>query len=82
MKEQDLIDLGFKKEVQKGSDSFYYYVYDFSRGFSLITNANDELINGQWVVEVFETSEKLKNSKIQFTNIDNVKKLIKLINYA
>ena len=74
MKEQDLIDLGFTREF---GDGFYYYVYDFSRGFSLITNANDELINGEWVVEVFETSDK-----IQFTNIDNVKKLIKLINKA
>lgn len=72
MKEQDIIDLGFTKEVE---DGFYYYVYDFARGFSLITNANDELINGEWVVEVFETSDT-----IQFTNIDNVKKLIKLIN--
>jgi hypothetical protein len=74
MKEQELIDLGFTKEF---CDNFYYYVYDFTRGFSLITNANDELINGNWVVEVFETSDK-----IQFTNIDNVKKLIKLINKA
>ena len=80
MKEQDLIDLGFNKEVQEGNhefETFYYYVYDFARGFSLITNASDELINGEWVVEVFETSDK-----IQFTNIDNVKKLIKLINKA
>ena len=74
MKEQDLINLGFTKEVE---EDFYYYVYDFTRGFSLITNANDELINGKWVVEVFET-----NDKIQFTNIDNVKKLIKIINKA
>lgn len=74
MKEQDLINLGFNKEF---GDGFYYYVYDFAKGFSLITNANDELINGGWVVEVFETSDK-----IQFINIDNVKKLINLINKA
>ena len=74
MKEQDLIDLGFTKQVE---EDFYYYVYDFARGFSLITSANDELINGKWVVEVFETSDK-----IQFTNIDSVKKLIELINKA
>ena len=74
MKEQDLINLGFNREF---SDGFYYYVYDFTRGFSLITNSSDELINGKWVVEVFETSDK-----IQFTNIDNVKQLINLINKA
>ena len=80
MKEQDLINLGFKKEglaLLKEGENFYYYVYDFAKGFSLITNANDELIKGEWVVEVFQTSDK-----IQFTNIDNVKKLIKLINKA
>ena len=74
MKEKDLVNLGFNKEF---GDGFYYYVYDLARGLSLITNANDELINGKWVVEVFLTS-----GKIQFTNIDNVKKLIKLINKA
>jgi hypothetical protein len=47
MKEQDLIDLGFKKEIELGSiGEYHYYVYDFGRGLCLISNANDETING------------------------------------
>ena len=41
MKEQDIIDLGFTKEF---GDNFHYYTYDFARGFSLITQASDEVV--------------------------------------
>ena len=73
MKEQDLIDLGFTKEF---GDNFYYYTYDFARGFSLITQASDEVVNNEWVVEVFETST------IRFTDKKSIKELIKIINKA
>ena len=73
MKEQDLVDLGFTKEF---GDNFYYYTYDLARGFSLITQASDEVVDNKWVVEVFETST------IRFTNKKPVKKLIKIINKA
>jgi hypothetical protein len=73
MKEQDIIDLGFTKEF---GDNFHYYTYDFARGFSLITQASDEVVDNKWVVEVFETST------IRFTNKKPVKKLIKIINKA
>ena len=73
MKEQDIIDLGFTKQ---SGDNFYYYTYDLSRGFSLITQASDEVVDNKWVVEVFETST------IRFTNKKSVKKLIKIINKA
>jgi hypothetical protein len=37
MKEQDIIDLGFEKEFGHDSEvEFYYYVYYFGRGLSLI----------------------------------------------
>lgn len=72
MKEQDLIDLGFKKEF---GDDFYYYVYDFTNGFSLITNANDELLDNKWYVEIFNTEDQ-----IRFTNKYDVNDLILLIN--
>ncbi len=52
MKEQDLVDLGFTKEF---GDNFYYYTYDLARGFGLITQASDEVVDNKWVVEVFET---------------------------
>ena len=73
MKEQDLVDLGFTKEF---GDNFYYYTYDFARGFSLITQASDEVVNNEWVVEVFETST------IRFTDKKPIKELIKIINKA
>ena len=72
MTEQDLIDLGFKKEF---GDEFYYYIYDFTNGFSLITNANDELVDTKWVVEIFETEDE-----IRFTDKQDVSNLIELIN--
>jgi hypothetical protein len=73
MKEQDIIDLGFTKEID---EDFYYYTRDLASGFSLITQASDEVVDNKWVVEVFETST------IRFTNKKPVKKLIKIINKA
>lgn len=72
MKEQDLIDLGFTKEF---GDNFYYYTYDFARGFSLITQASDEVVDNKWFVEVFETDQT-----IRFTNKGLVEALIIIIN--
>ena len=71
MKEQDLIDLGFTKEF---GEDFYYYVYDFSKGLSLISQANDEVVDNEWFVEVFDY-ESLKidelNVLIDFINVIN-----------
>ena len=72
MKEQDIIDLGFTKEF---GDNFYYYTYDFARGFSLITQASDEVVDDKWFVEVFETDQT-----IRFTNKGLVEALIIIIN--
>jgi len=61
MKEQDLIDLGFERtdvsEVESGGDAFHYYDLELVPGFALITNANDELVDDKWVVEVFEVDQ-------------------------
>ena len=72
MKEQDLIDLGFQKQ---NDDDFYYYTYDFTKGLSLITNANDEVVDNKWVVEIFNTEDE-----IRFTDKQDVNDLIELIN--
>jgi hypothetical protein len=80
MKEQDLIDLGFKRtdvspEEAGDENGFHYYTYDFSdsRGLSLISNSNDEAEKEkQWSVEIFDydnilfTDEKIL---LDFINI-------------
>jgi hypothetical protein len=84
MKEQDLVDLGFKKEnaspdeilLSEFGDNFYYYTYNFVRGLSLITQASDEVVNNEWVVEFFNFNT------ICFTDKKSVEKLIKTINKA
>jgi len=80
MTEQDLIDLKFKKEIvtkeQSGAPTdWHYYTYDFAKGFSLISQASDEVTDDNWFVEVFET-----DGKIKFTDLDFVQQLILLIN--
>lgn len=70
MKEQDLIDLGFKRTdvtaEESGDEAFYYYDIDFGdkRGISLISPADNEVINNKWFVEVFEDpSIRVENKK-------------------
>lgn len=79
MTEQDLIDLGFKKEIvtkeQSGAPfDWHYYTYDFVKGFSLISQASDEVTDDKWFVEILET-----DGKIKFTDLDIVQHLILLI---
>ena len=75
MKEQDIIDLGFKKEFEHDSiGEFYYYVYDFGRGLSLISNANDEPVDSKWFVDVFE------EDNIRFTTKEDLEIFINIVN--
>ena len=71
MKEKDLIDLGFNKEY--GDTKWYYYTYDLADGLSLITNASDELLNGEWYVEVFESG------KIRFIDRKEIQEFINIV---
>ncbi len=64
IEEQDLIDLDFKmvfvsKEEHGGENDFYYYVINLfdGDGLCLISNANDEVINSKWKVELFDYDE-------------------------
>ena len=75
MKEQDIIDLGFNKEFgQDNIGEFYYYVYDFGRGLSLISNANDEPVDNKWFVDVFE------EDNIRFTTKEDLEIFINIVN--
>lgn len=77
MTEQNLIDLGFVKtevnEIEAGGSPFYYYVYDFTSHFSLITPANDEIEEGKWRVDIFEHSE------VSFKEVEDLKLFMEVV---
>jgi hypothetical protein len=71
MKEEDLIQLGFKRvdvsEQESGDKAFHYYTYDIGNGvISLITQSNDEVDNNNWHVEVFD------DTSIRFETIEGL----------
>jgi hypothetical protein len=74
MKQEELIALGFEKCFgDSDQPDWYYFTYDFGTGFSLISNASDELVDGEWVVEVFD------EPNIRFTNSSDIMALVDLI---
>jgi hypothetical protein len=79
MKEEDLIELGFKRTdvsaEESGDEAFYYYDIDLGdqRGISLISPANNEVIDNKWFVEVFE------DNSIRIDNTKDLKQLIEII---
>ena len=80
MKEEDLIELGFKRTdvsaEESGDEAFYYYDIDFGdqRGISFISPANNEVIDNKWFVEVFE------DNSIRVDTIEDLKELINILN--
>ena len=78
MKEQDLVDLGFERidvsAEESGDEAFYYYTYDFTKHFSMISNDNDQAEKEGWFVEIFDYSD------IRFHQKEDVKVLIDTIN--
>jgi hypothetical protein len=80
MKEEDLIELGFKRTdvsaEESGDEAFYYYDIDFGdqRGISLISPANNEVIDNKWFVELFE------DNSIRIDTIEDLKELINILN--
>ena len=75
MTEEELIKLGFKKETEESDPPFYYYSLDLVDGISFISSADDELINGEWIAELFNT-----NPAIKFKDAEELSKLINIIN--
>lgn len=78
MTEKDLIKLGFEKvdsfNFLNGKPEYYYYVKDITSGLSFITNANDEIKDGNWYVEFFNTE-----IPVRYYDYGKVKKLFKII---
>jgi len=75
MNKEEIKILGFDKQVEEDAENpFYYYTLDITDGLSFITQANDEVKNGEWVVEIFESPE------IKFTNAKTLKTLLEILN--
>jgi hypothetical protein len=68
---KQLIDLGFIKEF---GDTFHYYVYEINERGLFISCANDEKIDGGYTVEFYEIGD------VKFHDINDVKKMIEIIN--
>jgi len=63
MSEQDLIDLGFERcDEDDLGDKFYYYCYDINGeagAGSLISDTDDEVVDGNWKVYGWDINENL-----------------------
>ena len=72
MTEEQLRILGFEEQIETSEPSYYYYTLDVVNGLSFFSQANDEVENGEWIVEIFETTPaiKFKNAKKLSTLID------------
>ena len=57
MTEKELQLLGFQREEIKehDEDTSYYYVLDIVDGLTFITRTNEEIKDGNWCVEFFNT---------------------------
>ena len=75
MTEEQLRVLGFEKQIETSEPSYYYYTLDIGRGLSFITKANDEVENGEWSVEIFDTTPAIK-----FKDAKELSNLIDIIN--
>ena len=76
MTEEQILLLGFEKQVEEEFENpFYYYTLDIVDGISFITQANDEVKDGEWVVEIFNTSPFIK-----FKDASILSNLIEVLN--
>jgi thymidine phosphorylase len=75
MTEEQLKVLGFEQQIETSDPSFYYYTLDVVNGLSFISQANDEVENGEWIVEIFETTPAIK-----FKNAAKLSNLIEILN--
>ena len=77
MKEQDLLDLGFERNdvsaEESGDNPFYYYTYDITNEFCLISSDDGEAKKDGWSVEMFDYSD------IKITDAEDLKALITVI---
>ena len=77
MKEQDLIDLGFKRNdvtaEESGHVPFYYYTYEITNELCLISTDDGEAKKDGWYVELFDYEN------IEIRNLEDLKTLISIL---
>ena len=73
MTERELILLGFHSEQIRDheDDESYYYVLDIVDGLTFISPTNEEIKDGEWYVEIFNT-----DPQIRFHNFGEVQGLL------
>jgi hypothetical protein len=76
MTEREIQLLGFERQdSEDGEYSFYYYIYKIVNGLEFISNANDDLIDGdEWYIDIFNT-----DPHIRFTEFGDVQGLINIL---
>ncbi len=79
MTERELILLGFNSEEIKEheEDESYYYVLDIVDGLTLITPTNEEIKDGDWYIEFFNT-----DPLVRFHEFGEVQELIDTLTNA
>jgi hypothetical protein len=67
MTEREIEILGFQKEFEYGSDNsdWYYYSYKIVDGLSFISCDNENAVNGEWYVDIFNTSPCIRFHKME-----------------
>jgi hypothetical protein len=77
MTEEELIKLGFEKQIEDDEETpYYYYTLDIVEGLYGITDADDQIKNDEWTVELsFDCIPRIK-----FKDINSFTELINIIN--
>jgi hypothetical protein len=81
IKGKDLLKLGFKKEKERTisapEEDYHYYSYEINKNCLLISCSNDEKnLDDGYCVEFYEIPE------LKFTELEDLKKLFKLLKKA
>jgi hypothetical protein len=75
MTEKEIQLLRFEKNSSLDDyDPFYYYTYDITNGLSFISCADNEVKDGEWYIEFFNTE-----IPIRFYKFEEVQSLINLL---